>query len=64
VKTDTIFYQLFETFPRGFFELIEQPTSADAYTFTCVEIKQTAFRIDNLFLPVDRKLLMKLLGRK
>lgn len=51
MKTDTIFYQLFETFPSCFFELIEQPASADAYTFTSVEIKQTAFRIDGLFLP-------------
>ena len=52
MKTDTIFYQLFETFPSCFFELIDQSSSvADAYTFTSVEIKQLAFRIDGLFLP-------------
>lgn len=52
MKTDTIFYQLFQTFPSCFFELIGQPPSeADAYEFTSVEIKQLAFRIDGLFLP-------------
>lgn len=52
MKTDTIFYQLFQTFPSCFFELIGQPTSeVDAYQFTSVEIKQLAFRIDGLFLP-------------
>jgi len=52
VKTDTIFYQLFQNYPRSFFELIGQPTpEADAYQFTSVEVKQLAFRIDGLFLP-------------
>lgn len=54
MKTDTIFYQLFETFPRCFFELIGQPSLvAEAYQFTSVEIKQLAFRIDGLFLPTE-----------
>lgn len=52
MKTDTIFYQLFESFPSCFFELIGQSSStAEAYKFTSVEIKQLAFRIDGLFLP-------------
>lgn len=52
MKTDTIFYQLFQNFPSSFFELIGQPSSAaNAYQFTSVEIKQLAFRIDGLFLP-------------
>lgn len=52
VKTDTIFYQLFESFPSCFFALIGQSSSvAEAYKFTSVEIKQLAFRIDGLFLP-------------
>ncbi len=52
VKTDTIFYQLFESFPSCFFDLIGQSSSvAEAYKFTSVEIKQLAFRIDGLFLP-------------
>ncbi len=52
MKTDTIFYQLFQTFPAAFFELIEQPALANSgYQFTSTEIKQLAFRLDGLFLP-------------
>jgi predicted transposase/invertase (TIGR01784 family) len=52
VKTDTIFYSLFQAFPSIFFELINQsPAEANAYEFTSREIKQLAFRIDGLFLP-------------
>jgi len=52
VKTDTIFYSLFQTVPRIFFELIERPASeADTYQFSSVEVKQLAFRIDGVFLP-------------
>ena len=52
MKTDTIFYSLFQEFPRFFFELIHRsPEEAAAYEFTSREIKQLAFRIDGLFLP-------------
>ncbi len=52
VKTDSIFYRLFQEFPSIFFELIGQKTqTAAAYKFSSVEIKQTAFRIDGVFLP-------------
>ncbi|MBD1834543.1 Rpn family recombination-promoting nuclease/putative transposase [Cyanobacteria bacterium FACHB-472] len=54
MKTDSIFYQLFQKFPGIFFELIGQPPSAgDAYEFKSVEVKQTAFRIDGVFLPAE-----------
>lgn len=57
MKTDTIFYQLFQTFPQAFFELIEQPSLASSsYQFTSTEIKQLAFRIDGLFLPLADEL--------
>jgi predicted transposase/invertase (TIGR01784 family) len=53
VKTDTIFYQLFQNFPSIFFELIGQPaTDASTYQFTSPEVKQRAFRFDGLFLPL------------
>jgi predicted transposase/invertase (TIGR01784 family) len=53
VKTDSIFYRLFQTLPGSFFELIGQPAAqAGAYEFASVEIKQTAFRIDGVFVPV------------
>jgi len=53
MKTDSIFYRLFQTFPGTFFELINrQASEASAYEFASVELKQTAFRIDGIFLPV------------
>lgn len=52
MRTDTIFYSLFQAFPSIFFELINQsPEEAAAYEFTSREIKQLAFRLDGLFLP-------------
>jgi len=52
VKTDTIFYHLFQGFPSIFFELINQsPEQAAAYQFTSREIKQLSFRLDGLFFP-------------
>ncbi|AUT01995.1 flagellar assembly protein H [Nostoc sp. CENA543] len=52
MKTDSIFYRLFQQFPSIFFELIgNPPETANIYRFASVEIKQTAFRIDGVFLP-------------
>ncbi len=54
MKTDTIFYRLFQSFPSIFFELINQPhEAANAYQFSSVEVKQLSFRIDGVFLPVS-----------
>src|SRR5690242_11742421 len=53
VKTDALFYSLFQTFPNIFFELIGQPeTDANSYQFTSIELKQQAFRLDGVFLPL------------
>ena len=47
MKTDTIFYSLFQAFPSIFFELINQPpTEAGTYEFTSREVKQLAFRLE------------------
>ncbi len=52
MKTDTLFYQLFQTFHSLLFELIEQPSSiAEGYKFVAVEVKEKAFRFDGVFLP-------------
>ncbi|MEH2207534.1 MAG: Rpn family recombination-promoting nuclease/putative transposase [Nostoc sp.] len=52
MKTDTIFYTLFQTLPSVLFELLEQSQAlASHYQFTSVEIKELARRIDGLFLP-------------
>jgi hypothetical protein len=49
MKTDALFYQLFQTLPDLFFELANLPYS-DSYQFQAVELKQTAFRIDGIFV--------------
>ncbi|MEA5506936.1 Rpn family recombination-promoting nuclease/putative transposase [Halotia wernerae UHCC 0503] len=55
MKTDTIFYSLFQAFPSIFFELINQsPAEAVSYEFTSSEVKQLAFRLDGLFLPTTK----------
>ena len=54
MKTDSLFYRLFQSAPEVFFQLIEEtPESADLYTFRSVELKQTAFRVDGVFLPTQ-----------
>ncbi|MFM6036688.1 MAG: Rpn family recombination-promoting nuclease/putative transposase [Sphaerospermopsis kisseleviana] len=52
MKTDSIFYQIFQTLPTVLFELLgESPANASGYKFDSVEIKELAFRFDGLFLP-------------
>jgi len=52
VKTDSLFNRIFQEFPNIFFELIGiTPEIARSYQFSSVEVKQTAFRIDGIFLP-------------
>jgi predicted transposase/invertase (TIGR01784 family) len=52
LKTDSIFYRLFQTEPSLLFDLLGQsPNLTQDYEFRSVEIKQLAFRIDGVFLP-------------
>jgi predicted transposase/invertase (TIGR01784 family) len=54
VRTDAIFYQLFKRFPSFLFTLLETPPAqAKDYRFESIEIKETAFRIDGVFLPPE-----------
>ena len=54
MKTDHIFYRIFKDLPQTFFELWgESPEMVKDYRFDSVELKQTAFRIDGVFLPQD-----------
>ena len=54
MKTDSIFYRLFQEFPSIFFELIgNSPQTPETYKFSSIEIKQTAFRIDGVFVPTQ-----------
>jgi predicted transposase/invertase (TIGR01784 family) len=55
MRRDTIFYQLFQQLPRLLFDLLSQPPEdADRYIFDAVEVKETGFRLDGVFLPPDR----------
>ncbi|MFM7602990.1 MAG: DUF2887 domain-containing protein [Pseudanabaena sp.] len=52
MRTDTIFFQLFQTFDGLLFELVGlPPETAAGYRFTSVEIKEKAFRFDGIFIP-------------
>jgi predicted transposase/invertase (TIGR01784 family) len=52
MRRDSIFYQLFKQVPGLLFELVDiPPTEAQRYQFESVEVKETAFRIDGVFLP-------------
>ncbi|MEM9275549.1 MAG: DUF2887 domain-containing protein [Cyanobacteria bacterium P01_F01_bin.143] len=55
MKTDTLFYKLFQEFPWIFFQLIERSEiDITAYEFIAPEIKQRAFRLDGLFTTKDK----------
>jgi hypothetical protein len=52
MRTDTIFYQLFQSYPSLLFELVGlPPETAEGYQFTSAEIKELAFRFDGIYLP-------------
>lgn len=52
MRRDSIFYKLFKQFPGLLFELVDEPPAeAKQYQFESVEVKETAFRIDGVFLP-------------
>ena len=52
MKTDNIFYNLFQLFPELLFELLgADPSQAPNYEFSSREIKELARRFDGLFIP-------------
>ncbi|NJK33871.1 MAG: Rpn family recombination-promoting nuclease/putative transposase [Oscillatoriales cyanobacterium SM2_2_1] len=52
MRTDSIFYDLFQSFHTLLFELVGlPPETAEGYQFISVEVKEKAFRFDGLFLP-------------
>ena len=52
MKQDTIFYQLFKRSPTLLYELLANyPPQATEYRFDSIEVKETAFRADGVFLP-------------
>ncbi len=54
MRTDTIFYELFQTCPGLLFELIGKRSSlAQSYQFSSVEVKELARTMDGVFLPTN-----------
>lgn len=52
MKTDSLFYRLFQELPELAFELADWPVPAGAvYTRHAEEVKQTSFRLDGLLMP-------------
>ncbi|MFN3926484.1 MAG: DUF2887 domain-containing protein, partial [Pseudanabaenaceae cyanobacterium] len=55
MRTDTLFYQIFQTFPQLVFALVGRPVVA-GYQFTSEEIKEKSFRFDGIFAPPPDRL--------
>lgn len=53
MKTDTLFYRLFQRWPKLALELLGLDYNGEDYRFSSEEIKQTAFRLDGVFTPPD-----------
>lgn len=51
MKTDSLFYRLFQREPALVLELAELTISPAGYRFRSEEIKQTAFRLDGVMVP-------------
>ena len=53
MKADTLFYRLFQRWPKLALELLGLEYRSESYRFGSEEIKQTAFRLDGLFSPTE-----------
>ena len=52
MRTDSLFYQLFQLYPAILFELIGNLSPrTSTYSFSSQEVKQTSFRIDGILVP-------------
>lgn len=54
MRRDSIYYKIFQRFPELLFELVDKPPEqTQNYRFESIEVKETAFRIDGVFLPPE-----------
>jgi predicted transposase/invertase (TIGR01784 family) len=54
MRRDSIFYYLFQTYPKLLFELLPNPpANAANYRFDSVAVKEPKFEIDGVFLPPE-----------
>lgn len=56
MKTDSLFYRLFQEWPELVLELAGLEASVTGYTLRAEEIKQTGFRLDGVLAPPDDRL--------
>ncbi|NOQ35936.1 MAG: DUF2887 domain-containing protein [Methylococcaceae bacterium] len=56
MKTDKLFYRLFQSLPDLFFTLTGLDYSSDSYEFKSIEIKELKFTIDGVFIPKEKDL--------
>ena len=57
MKTDSLFYKLFQVLPETLFELLgESSQRARDYQFTSIEVKQTSKTIDGVFTTDNKEL--------
>ncbi|WP_347986264.1 Rpn family recombination-promoting nuclease/putative transposase [Methylomonas sp. AM2-LC] len=56
MHTDSLFYRLFQNWPQLALNMLQLPYAAESYRFVSEEIKQTGFRIDGIFKPLDTQL--------
>ncbi|MFQ3608042.1 MAG: Rpn family recombination-promoting nuclease/putative transposase, partial [Chloroherpetonaceae bacterium] len=55
MKTDKLVYLLLQLAPQSFFSLIgRDETEAEHYDFKSVELKETSFRLDGVFVPKNQ----------
>ena len=52
MKTDNLFYRLFQRLPGLVLELANLPITSEGYEFRSEEIKQTAYRLDGVLMPI------------
>ena len=55
MQTDSLFYRLFQHCPQLALTMLQLPYKPESYRFVSEEIKQTGFRIDGLFKPLDSR---------
>lgn len=56
MKTDKLFYRLFQSLPDLFFTLTGLNYSSDCYEFKSIEVKELKFTIDGVFIPKKKGL--------
>jgi predicted transposase YdaD len=61
MKTDSLFYRLFQERPELVFELAELPLPEGAsYTLHAEEVQQTRFHLNGLLMPPEERLELQL----